>query len=171
MPPFGDGFRERTPCFPHPVLGQVPARGVTARRLGAGPRVGTGLGSTLFMVGSISLLLVGLRRLGLSWPWAVALFAWPPIFNGIMSGNVAVALFGLFALAPWFGAGLLIAPAFKPYAALAAIWLVKERHWNAVIVGAAVVLAVGVAGRRSSLRVKARIGHFSRQAARGAPWR
>jgi hypothetical protein len=98
------------------------------------------LGGVLFVVGSVGLAVLALRCLGLSWPWTVAALAWPPIFNGIMSGNVSVALFGLFALAPRFGPGLVIAPLFKPYLAIAALWLVRERRFASIALGVAIVV-------------------------------
>ena len=102
------------------------------------------LGGFLFVAGSVALAFAGLRRIGLSLAWSVALLLWPPMFNGIMSGNVAVALFGLFALAPVLGAGLVISPLFKPYTVIQALWLVRERRWAQAIAGAVVVVVACV---------------------------
>lgn len=102
------------------------------------------LGGPLFVAGSVGLLIFGLRRLGLSWTWSLVVVAWPPVVNGIMSGNVSIALFGLFALAPWFGPGLVIAPLFKIYNAIAALWLLRERRFRSVAVGIAVILVAAI---------------------------
>jgi glycosyl transferase family 87 len=102
------------------------------------------LGGVLFVAGSVAIAFAGLRRIGLSLAWSLAFLLWPPMFDGIMSGNVSVALFGLFALAPVLGAGLVISPMFKPYTAIQALWLVRERRWAAAIIGGLVVVAVCV---------------------------
>jgi hypothetical protein len=97
------------------------------------------LAAGLFLAGSIAILVLGLRQLGLSWPWVVAVLAWPPVFNAIMSGNVAVALLGLFLIAPKVGSALVVAPIFKAYTAIAALWLVRERRYRDIVVGVVVV--------------------------------
>ena len=91
------------------------------------------------MVGSIAAALVGLRLIGLSPRWALAALLWTPFFQGLYVGNVAVPAFALFAAAPWFGAGLILAAVFKPYSGLAALWLVRERRLRALVVGLAVL--------------------------------
>ena len=65
----------------------------------------------------------------------MAALLWPPFFQGLYVGNVAVPAFGLFAAAPWFGAGLVIAAAFKPYSAIAALWLVRVRRFRQIGLG------------------------------------
>jgi hypothetical protein len=99
------------------------------------------LGGVLFVAGSVALAFFGLRQIGLSVVWSLAFLLWPPMFNGIMSGNVAIALFGLFALAPVLGAGLVISPMFKPYTVIQALWLLRERRWAAIVAGVVVVAA------------------------------
>jgi hypothetical protein len=100
------------------------------------------LGGITFIGGSIGAFLLGARRVGLSWRWSVAALAWPPVFVGLVSGNIAVALFALFALAPSIGSVLIVAPLFKVYNALAALWLIRERQVRSIIVGSAVVLGL-----------------------------
>ena len=87
---------------------------------------------------------MGLRLLGLALPWAVAALLWPPFFQGLYVGNVAVPAFALFAAAPWFGAGLVLAGAFKAYSAIAALWLVRERRWRPIVVGVAILAVLAV---------------------------
>lgn len=100
------------------------------------------LGGIAFVAGSIGAFLLGARRVGLSWRWSVAALAWPPVFVGLVSGNIAVVLFALFALAPSIGSVLIVAPLFKVYNALAALWLIRERRVRSIIVGSAVVLGL-----------------------------
>lgn len=96
----------------------------------------------LFVIGSVAVVLVASRRLGLSLPWSLLVLAWPPLFDGIMSGNVSVPLFAVFVLAPWYGAGLVVSPLLKPYNAVAALWLVRERRFRAIVIGGAIVAAL-----------------------------
>lgn len=103
------------------------------------------LGGILFVAGSIGLLVAGLRMLGLSWAWSIALLLWPPILNGIMSGNVGIAAFALFALGPLFGAGLIIAPLFKSYNAIGSLWLLRERRVRPLVAGLAIVAVICLA--------------------------
>jgi Glycosyltransferase family 87 len=97
------------------------------------------LGGILFVGASIAAVLLAARRLGLAAPWSLLVLAWPPVFDGIMSGNVSVPLFAMFVLAPWVGSGLVVAPLFKPYTAVAALWLLREHRIRAALIGCAVV--------------------------------
>ncbi len=100
------------------------------------------LGGLVFITVSIGLLVAGLRRLGLAWAWSIGMLLWPPILNGIMSGNVSVAAFALFALGPVFGIGLVIAPLFKPYNAIGALWLLRERRIRSFVAGCLIVAVI-----------------------------
>jgi len=60
-------------------------------------------------------------------------------------GNVAVPLGLLFALAPWFGAGIVIAAIFKVYSGIAALWLLRERRPVELAIGVAIVAALALA--------------------------
>jgi hypothetical protein len=100
------------------------------------------LGAILFVIGSVAVVLVAIRRLGLSLPWSLLVLAWPPLFDGIMSGNVSVPLFAVFVLAPWCGTGLVVSPLLKSYNVIAALWLVRERRFRAIAVGGAIVAAL-----------------------------
>jgi hypothetical protein len=92
-----------------------------------------------WLVGSAAAAVAGLRLLGLSPRWALATLLWPPFFQGLYVGNVAVPAFALFAAAPWFGAGLILATVFKPYSGLAALWLVRERRFGSIVIGGAIL--------------------------------
>ena len=89
----------------------------------------------LWLVGSLGLGLLALRLIGLPGRWLVPALLWPPLFQGLWVGNVAVPVLALYALGPWLGAGLVAAAVFKPYTGLAALWLVRERRWAQIAAG------------------------------------
>jgi hypothetical protein len=93
---------------------------------------------------SAGALLAGLRWVGLSWRWCFVILAWPPVFQGLFVGNVAVPLFALFAAAPWRPALLAIPPIFKLYSAIAALWLLRREHWRPAVLGGIVVAGLCV---------------------------
>ena len=99
----------------------------------------------LWLVGSVVLGLTALRLFGLPRRWAIGALLWPPLFQGLWVGNVAVPALALFAAGPWLGAGLILGAAFKSYTGLAAIWLVPERRWRAIATGVAALLLIAVA--------------------------
>jgi hypothetical protein len=98
-----------------------------------------------WLVGSAAVAVGGLRLLGLSPRWALAALLWTPFFQGLYVGNVAVLTFGVFAAAPWFGAGLILAAVLKPYSGLAALWLVPERRLGSVVTGLAILAGLALA--------------------------
>ena len=100
--------------------------------------------SVIWVLGSAGIAVVGLRLVGLSLRWALVACLWPPLFQGLYVGNVAVPAFALFAAAPWFGAGLVLAAAFKPYSAVAAVWLVRERRFAALAIGVGVLAGLAL---------------------------
>ena len=94
---------------------------------------------TGWVAGSVGAAVAALRLFGLPWRWVAVLLAWPPVFQGIQVGNVAVLVALLFAAAPRWPAGLVLAPIFKIYSGLAAAWLVREGRWRALAAGIAIV--------------------------------
>jgi Glycosyltransferase family 87 len=98
-----------------------------------------------WLVGSTCAALAGLRLLGLPWRWSVGALFWPPFFEGLFVGNVAVPAFALFAAAPGFGAGLVLVAGLKPYSGLAALWLVRARRWRAIALGTVVLVGLAIA--------------------------
>jgi hypothetical protein len=94
--------------------------------------------------GSLALGMAALRVIGLPWRWALMAVAWPPFFQGLWVGNVAVPALALFALGPWLGEGLVVGAVFKSYTGLAALWLARERRWTQIAVGVAVLAALGL---------------------------
>jgi hypothetical protein len=105
------------------------------------PRIVVDLGWVVTSVAAATatLWLFGVRRY-----WTLVLLLWPPIFQGIQVGNVAVLAGLLFAVGPWFGAGLVIAAIFKLYSGLAALWLLRERRWLQLVAGAGLVLGAAL---------------------------
>ena len=93
-----------------------------------------------FWVGcSLGLVLLGLRLIGLPPRWLVLIALWPPLFQGLWVGNVAVPALAFFALAPWLGAGLVAGAVFKSYTGILALWLVRERRWSQLASGLAAI--------------------------------
>jgi len=92
-----------------------------------------------WLLGSLAAVLATLRLFGFPWRWCLLLLAWPPIFQGLQVGNVAVLLGLLFALGPRLGAGLVVGGVFKIYSAIAALWLVREGRWTQLALGVAIV--------------------------------
>jgi len=90
-------------------------------------------------------ILVAFRLVGIRPRWWLPLLAWPPVFQGLYVGNVAVPAALLFAAGPWFGAGLVVASAFKAYSALAVLWLVREARWRQIALGVAILVVVALA--------------------------
>ena len=97
-----------------------------------------------WVAGSAVLGLASLRLFGLPWRWLPAALIWPPLFQGLWLGNVAVPALALFALAPWFGVGLALAAVFKAYTGLAGLWLAREARWRALAAGIASLAALAV---------------------------
>ena len=105
----------------------------------------TGLAQAIWAVGSFGLAFLALRWMGLPSRWAALAVLWPPFFQGLWVGNVAVPALALFALGPWFGPGLPIGAAFKSYTGIATLWLVKERRWLEVVAGVGALVVVAAA--------------------------
>lgn len=93
---------------------------------------------------SAALALVALRSLGLAWPWTLAALLWRPFAEGLWVGNVAVPLLAAFVLAPRAGWLLALPGLVKVYAAIPALWLVRERRWRDVVIAGALVVALAV---------------------------
>jgi glycosyl transferase family 87 len=97
-----------------------------------------------WLAASIGAAVATLRLFGVRWTAVPVLLLWPPFFQGIQVGNVAVPLGLLFALAPWVGGGLVVAAIFKIYSGLAALWLVRERRTKELAAGLLIVAATAV---------------------------
>jgi hypothetical protein len=104
----------------------------------------TPIAQAIWLGGSLALGLAALRLIGLPWRWLVFAAAWPPLFQGLWVGNVAVPALALFAVGPWLGEGLVLGAVFKSYSGLAALWLAHERRWRQMAVGCAVALGLAL---------------------------
>jgi hypothetical protein len=104
----------------------------------------TPLAQALWLGASAALGLGALRVIGVRWRWLAFAALWPPLFQGLWVGNVAVPALALFALGPWLGGGLVAGAVFKSYTGIASLWLVRERRWRGLFWGAAVVAGLAV---------------------------
>ena len=95
-------------------------------------------------IASAALALVALRSLGLAWPWAAAALLWRPFAEGLWVGNVAVPLLAAFVLAPRAGWLLALPGLFKVYAAIPALWLLRERRWRDIVIAGALAIALAI---------------------------
>jgi hypothetical protein len=97
-----------------------------------------------WVAGSLAAAVATLRLFGVRWTFVPLLLLWPPFFQGLQVGNVAVPLGVLFAIAPSIGAGLVVAAVFKVYSGLAALWLVRERRVRELVAGIVIVVAAAI---------------------------
>lgn len=88
--------------------------------------------------------LYALHLLGVRGVWLPVIALWPPFFEGLWAGNVAVP--ALVLLAGGFGVGrlLVLGPLLKVQAAIPPLWLLRERRWRELGLGLAIVAAVCV---------------------------
>lgn len=82
------------------------------------------------------------RFLGLPRLWGVALLAFPPVAIGFESGNIASLTFLLFVASFRAGGTLVAEGLFKVQTAVPVLWLIRERRWRGILVGAAVLAAI-----------------------------
>ncbi|HEY7937586.1 MAG TPA: glycosyltransferase 87 family protein [Candidatus Limnocylindrales bacterium] len=88
---------------------------------------------------SIAGSIAALRWLGVRPAWIAVLLLWPPLFEGIDIGNVAVLTFALFVAAPRRPALLPAMAVFKVQSAIPSLWLIRERRWSGLLVGGLIV--------------------------------
>ncbi|MGZ6266960.1 MAG: hypothetical protein ACXWNR_00110, partial [Candidatus Limnocylindrales bacterium] len=93
------------------------------------------LAQTLWVGGSLGLVMLALRMVGLPFRWLVFVALWPPLFQGLWVGNVAVPGLAFFAIGPWLGSALVVGAVFKSYTGIAALWLARERRWSQLASG------------------------------------
>jgi hypothetical protein len=94
---------------------------------------------------SIAVSVATLRIFGVRGPLLAVFLLWPPFFQGIQVGNVVVFAGLLFAIAPRWGAGLVIAAIFKLYSGIAALWLVRQGRLRDLVLGIAIVFGLALA--------------------------
>lgn len=103
----------------------------------------------LVMAGWLALSVAGsvaaLRWLGVRWAWVPVLLLWPPFFEGLAVGNVAVLAFVPFVAAPRASWTLPLMGVFKLQSLIPSLWLVRERRWRSLAVGLAVLGGIAIA--------------------------
>jgi hypothetical protein len=93
---------------------------------------------------SVAAAVATLRAIGVRGALILVFLVWPPVFQGIQVGNVVIFAGLLFAIAPRWGAGLVIAAIFKLYSGLAALWLIREGRIRQLLAGIGIVLGLAV---------------------------
>ncbi len=91
---------------------------------------------------SLAAAIMSLRWLGVAWRWSVFLLLWPPFAEGLWVGNVAVPSLVFLAAAsrlPW---ALVLGPVFKIQFGIPALWILRERRWRDLVIGAAILLTL-----------------------------
>ncbi len=94
----------------------------------------------LWVAGSVAAVLASLRTFGLAWRWALLALIWPPVEQGLFSGNVVIPSLLILAAATRIGAGLALGPVLKPQNGIVLLWLLRERAWRPLGVGLLAVL-------------------------------
>jgi hypothetical protein len=72
------------------------------------------------------------------------LLLWPPFFEGLWVGNVAVPALLLFAAGPRLAAALPLGAVFKLQAGVPSLWLVRERRWASLAIGLGLLVGLAV---------------------------
>ena len=103
---------------------------------------------TLWIGAGIVAGAISSRLLGVAAVWVPIFLLWPPFFEGIWAGNVAVP--GLLILAAAVASraassGLVLGPLLKLQAGIPALWLLRERRWRQLAVGTFLVVIICVA--------------------------
>lgn len=125
-----DGFRLGLPFLYPPFM--LPVFAVLAQ-------LPKGLVVAAWFSVSLASAIAALRWLGVRPRWIAILLLWPPLLQGMAVGNVAIFIFGLFAAAPRAPWTLPLMTVFKLQSAVPSIWLIRERHWNSLAIGLALV--------------------------------
>lgn len=113
---------------------------LTLPLFGALAQLPMAVAQAVWVAGSLALVLLAFRTFGVERRWLPFLILWPPLFQGLWVGNVAVSALALLALAPRLGGGLILGAIFKSYTGIAALWLVRQRRWKSLVVGVAATL-------------------------------
>lgn len=104
--------------------------------------------ATLSIAASGAAAVAALRVIGVRWVWVPIFLLWPPFFEGIWVGNVAIISALLLCIAfarPRAGGLLVLGAMFKPQALVPALWLVRGRRWRALAIGFALAGAIALA--------------------------
>jgi hypothetical protein len=94
---------------------------------------------------SVIAVLAGLWLIGVRGRWVVALLTWPVFAIGLSVGNVAPFGFLCFALGYRFATSLVLGGVFKLQAGIPALWGLRERRFQEVGLGIALVASLAIA--------------------------
>jgi hypothetical protein len=97
-----------------------------------------------WLAASLGASVLALRAFGVRWWWIPVLLLWPPFFEGLWVGNVAVPALLLFAVGPRLAAALPLGALFKLQSAVPSLWLVRERRWSSLAVGVGLLVGLAV---------------------------
>ena len=103
-----------------------------------------GLVILVWLAASVGASLLALRSFGVRWLWIPVLLLWPPFFEGLWVGNVAVPVLLLFALGPRLAEALPLSAVFKLQSAVPILWLVRERRWASLAIGVGALIGLAV---------------------------
>lgn len=103
-----------------------------------------GLVVVAWLVASIGAAVLSLRAFGVRWWCVPLLLLWPPLFEGVWVGNVAVPALLLFAIGPRLPGALPLSATFKLQAVVPSLWLVRERRWSSLAIGLGLLAALAV---------------------------
>ena len=95
-------------------------------------------------IASLSSAILALRWFGVAWRWCPVLLLWPPFVEGIWVGNVAVPSLLFLAAASRAAWVLVFGPVFKLQFAVPALWILRERRWRDLAVGAGVLAGLAL---------------------------
>jgi hypothetical protein len=100
---------------------------------------------------AVAALVSALRLFGVRWPWVPVLLIWPPLLQGVWTGNASSFLLLLFALGPRVPSALVLPPLVKLQMGIDTLWLARERHWSSlarglVAVAILVILTLPIVG-------------------------
>jgi hypothetical protein len=98
-----------------------------------------------WLAASLGASVLALRAFGVRWRWIPVLLLWPPFFEGMWVGNVAVPALLLFAVGPRLAAALPLSALFKLQAGVPSLWLVRKRRWSSLAIGLGLLVGLAVA--------------------------
>lgn len=97
-----------------------------------------------WLLATVGATILTLRSFGVRWRWVPIFFLWPPIFEGIWVGNIAILAVALVAVAPRFPAGLVLGVLSKVQFGVPSLWLIREQRWRSLAVGLGFVVVASL---------------------------
>jgi Glycosyltransferase family 87 len=100
------------------------------------------LGLGILELACFASVIAGLRLLGVGWRFVPVLALWPPLAIGVQVGNVACLGFLVLAAAWRYQWSVPLGGVFKAQTGILSLWLLRERKWRALAIGALAVVAL-----------------------------